>query len=74
MNFNGFIKKLFSWRFLIGIALGAIAGYAFYYFVGCRGGSCPIWADPVRSTLIGMAFGGLLLFDTGKPKENQEQK
>ena len=68
MNFNGFIQKLFSWRFLIGIALGAIAGYAFYYFVGCRGGSCPIWADPIRSTLIGMAFGGLLLFDTGKPK------
>lgn len=72
MKINGFLKKIFSLRLLAGLVGGAILGYAFYYFIGCRGGSCPIWADPVRSTLIGMAFGGLLLFDTGS-KDNPKQ-
>jgi hypothetical protein len=74
MNFNDFFKKLFSIRLLVGLIVGAGLGYAYYHFIGCRGGSCPIWADPWRSTLIGMAFGGILLFDTSKkkPKENQE--
>lgn len=74
MKINDFFKRLFSIRLLIGLTVGAALGYAYYYFIGCRGGSCPIWADPWRSTLIGMAFGGILLFDTSskKTKENQE--
>ena len=69
---NAFIKKIFSIRFLLGLFIGAALGYAYYHFIGCRGGSCPMWANPWRSTLIGMAMGGLLLFDTSKPKVDQE--
>jgi hypothetical protein len=72
MKINEILKKIFSIRLLIGLAVGATLGYAYYYFIGCRGGSCPVWADPWRSTLIGMAFGGFLLFDTSKPKSDQE--
>lgn len=37
-------------------ALGAVAGYLWWYFVGCDGG-CAITSDPVRSTLYGLAVG-----------------
>ncbi|HDP54290.1 MAG TPA: hypothetical protein ENN24_01195 [Bacteroidetes bacterium] len=76
MNFNDLLKRLLSVKFLLGIVIGGALGYAYYHFIGCRGGSCPMWADPWRSTLIGMAFGGILLFDTSKksekPKADQE--
>lgn len=68
MNLNDFFRKIFSLRLLIGLLVGGALGYAYYHFIGCRGGSCPMWADPWRSTFIGMAFGGILLFDTSKPK------
>ena len=74
MNINVIIRKIFSVRFLIGLIVGAALGYAYYYFIGCRGGSCPMWADPVRSTLVGMAFGGILFFDTSSSKLKSHQE
>ena len=29
------------------ILIGALAGYAYYYFVGCQSGSCPIQGNPL---------------------------
>lgn len=76
MKVNNFFKRFLSVKFLLGLLIGGALGYAYYHFVGCRGGSCPMWADPWRSTLVGMAFGGILLFDTSrkkdKPKADQE--
>jgi len=45
----------------IGVALGAIGGYAYYYFVGCASGTCAITSKPLNSTVYGMFMGGLLL-------------
>ena len=45
---------------LVGIGLGAVAGYAYYHFVGCASGSCAITSSPVNSTLYGALLGGLL--------------
>lgn len=45
---------------LSGFLLGCAAGYAYYYFVGCPSGSCPISAHPVLSTLYAGAIGALL--------------
>lgn len=44
----------------IGIVVGLIAGYAYYYFVGCASGSCAITSKPLNSTLYGGLMGGLL--------------
>ena len=44
----------------IGIAIGLIAGYAYYHFVGCASGTCSITSNPLNSTLYGAMMGGLL--------------
>lgn len=71
MTLNDIMRRIFSLRTFIGVVAGAALGYAYYYFIGCRGNSCPMWADPVRSSLIGAAFGFLLLVDT-RPKADRK--
>ena len=44
----------------IGIAIGALAGYAYYFYVGCASGSCAITSKPLNSTLYGALMGGLV--------------
>ena len=44
----------------IGIGLGFIAGYLYYYFVGCDSGTCAITSKPLNSTLYGSLMGGLI--------------
>ncbi|SEA41813.1 hypothetical protein SAMN05443667_104139 [Flavobacterium gillisiae] len=45
-----------------GILIGAIAGYAYYHFVGCASGTCAITSKPLNSTLYGSLMGGLLFY------------
>ena len=40
--------------------LGALAGYAYYHFIGCVSGTCPITSNPYISTGYGAALGLLL--------------
>jgi hypothetical protein len=47
-------------RLIIGIALGAVAGFAYYKFIGCASGACPITGNPVISTIYGAVMGALL--------------
>ena len=56
------IKSFLNLRLLIGVVVGAIAGYAYYYFIGCSSGSCAITSNPVNSTLYGIVFGALLFY------------
>ncbi len=44
----------------LGIAIGALAGYAYYFYVGCASGTCAITSKPINSTLYGALMGGLL--------------
>lgn len=44
----------------IGVIVGCIAGYAYYYYVGCASGTCAITSKPLNSTLYGGLMGGLL--------------
>lgn len=48
------------WPVLLGVALGAIAGYLYWRYVGCTTGSCPITSSPINSSLWGAVMGGLL--------------
>ena len=55
---------------IMGIAVGAVGGYMYYYFVGCASGTCAITSNPVISTLYGSFMGGLLfhMFKNEKSK------
>jgi hypothetical protein len=44
----------------IGVVVGAIAGYLYYFYIGCASGTCAITSKPLNSTLYGAAMGGLL--------------
>ncbi|MDO4782521.1 MAG: DUF6132 family protein [Capnocytophaga felis] len=55
---------------IIGVFLGAIAGYMYYYYVGCVSGTCAITSNPLNSTLYGAVMGGLLLSTLVPTKKN----
>ncbi|ATA72638.1 DUF6132 family protein [Capnocytophaga canis] len=55
---------------LIGIAVGALAGYFYWQQIGCNSGTCAITSSPVNSTLYGSVMGGLL-FSMFKKEKNR---
>jgi hypothetical protein len=57
--------------YLIGAAIGAIAGYLYWQQIGCASGTCMITSKPVNSTIYG-AIMGALLFGMFK-KESKKQ-
>jgi len=55
------MNQIYKYRLtLLGIMAGALAGYLYYYFVGCASGTCIITSRPLNSTLYGALLGGLL--------------
>ncbi len=64
---NKFFKK--NYLKIIGALLGGIAGFMYYYFVGCASGTCPITSNPYISVIYG-GFMGYLLFDMFKKKQH----
>jgi hypothetical protein len=44
---------------LLGVLLGALSGYAYYYFIGCASGTCAITSNPFNSALYGAVMGGI---------------
>lgn len=44
----------------MGIVVGAIAGYLYYFYVGCASGTCSITSKPLNSSLYGALMGGLV--------------
>ena len=60
---------------IIGVLIGAIGGYLYYYFVGCNSGTCAITSKPLNSTLYGALMGGLVfnIFKKEKKIQSHEQ-
>jgi hypothetical protein len=63
------MKRPLLWKALSALAGGA-GGFAYYYYIGCRSGSCPITGSPWISTLYGgvlaLALFSLLYSSTRK--------
>jgi len=58
-------------NYLIGIALGALAGFLYWRFVGCSSGTCPITSKWINSTLYGALMGALLGSSTKKESRKE---
>jgi len=47
-------------RIVIGLLVGGGLGFAYYKFVGCSTGACPLTRNPFISTLYGSVVGALI--------------
>ncbi|MDG5767857.1 DUF6132 family protein [Balneolales bacterium ANBcel1] len=54
-----------------GALLGALGGYAYWYFIGCNTGSCPITSIWYHATGYGAIMGGLFgnIITPAKPEK-----
>ncbi len=59
---------------LIGVVLGSVAGWCYWYFVGCASGTCAITSSPVNSSLYGAMMGGILASMLRKDKKEEKSK
>ncbi len=59
---------------LIGLMLGSIAGWCYWYFVGCASGTCAITSSSVNSSLYGAMMGGILTSMLKKEKKEEKSK
>lgn len=46
---------------IIGLIIGALAGYMYWHFIGCESGKCMITSKPLNSSLYGALMGYLLM-------------
>lgn len=60
------IKKWFKnkwFRRVSFVLIGAFLGFAYYYFIGCTSGTCPLTSNPYNSIGYGSLIG--LVLSTG---------
>jgi hypothetical protein len=48
------------WKFGLAALIGGGLGFAYYKFIGCASGACPLTSHPVISTLYRAGLGLLL--------------
>jgi len=48
-------------RMILGPLIGAVAGFAYYKFIGCASGACPITSNPWVSTIYGAVMGFMIV-------------
>jgi len=53
---------------LLGMLVGAVAGYFYWLEIGCTSGTCMITSRPLNTTIYG-AFMGAVLGDMFRKKE-----
>ena len=75
------MKKIFKkyWIYLIFAIAGAFGGYLYWYYVGCKSGTCPItsvwYSTSLYGALLGYLSGDLILsfFKKNKKKTASDQ-
>ena len=72
------MKNIFKqhWLLLLGVIVGTIGGYLYWYFIGCNNGTCPLTSSPINSSIAGALLGGLVFtsFPNSKKNENKDKE
>ncbi|HEX2968919.1 MAG TPA: DUF6132 family protein [Bacteroidales bacterium] len=55
-----FFRSSYFWKPFLSIIAGALLGFLYFYFVGCKSGSCAITSDPFASMITGGILGFLI--------------
>jgi phage shock protein E len=63
-TFKELIKSSWFLRPFLGVIIGGVGGFLYYYFVGCASGTCAITSNPYMSIIFGSLLG---LFITSSP-------
>lgn len=61
-----------TWKEAVWVLGGGAAGFAYYYFIGCVSGTCPITSNPYISTGYGAVVGFLASGAISRPKKPEE--
>lgn len=67
---KNWLKSLDLRKVSLGVLIGGSLGFAYYYFIGCRTGTCAITSNPLNSTGYG-AVMGLVWSWPGKKKDKK---
>lgn len=68
-SLKDFLRSRYFRRSVLMILAGGFAGFLFFYFVGCKSGTCPITSNPYSSIFT----GSLLAFLITKPDETSKK-
>jgi hypothetical protein len=56
---------------IVPVVIGAILGYSYYFFIGCKSGACPIQSNPYLSTAYGALLGVIFIFPSKSIKKEK---
>jgi len=56
-----FFTSWYFWKPFLGMSIGGLAGFLYYYYVGCNSGSCAITSNPYVSIIWGSLLGLFLV-------------
>jgi hypothetical protein len=54
-----FFTSWYFWKPFLAISIGGLAGFLYYFYIGCSSGTCAITSNPYKSTLMGALMGWL---------------
>lgn len=52
-----FFTSWYFWKPFLATSIGGLAGFLYYYFVGCTSGTCAITSNPYMSIIWGGLIG-----------------
>ena len=53
---------------------GSVAGFLYWYFIGCNTGSCPLTSNPYNTVILFGAMGGFMAWDSKKQEKDQKNR
>ncbi len=68
------ITKSFLIKRVLPVVLGGAIGYAYYYFIGCKSGSCAITSNPYISVIYGASIGVIYALPSTKKKKEENNE